>query len=302
MTLPNFLIIGSPKSGTTSLYHYLNQHPQIYMSPVKEPRFLCLDGEILDWCGPGDKKQFIDGSITKFKDYQALFEGVSNEIAIGEASTWYLYYPRTPEKVKHYIPDVKLIAILRNPAERAYSNYLMNLRLGNESLKDFAQALQAEDQRVENNWSQIWFYKRRGYYYKQLKPYFDVFGNDKIKVYLYDDLKSDLNGLLKDIFEFLGVDGQFIPNTTAKYNTAKPVVPKNQLLYDFFTKDNPMKAVLRPFLSEEFRRSFVSSIKAKDLTNPSFKDEVKEQLLQDYLEDIQNLQDLIGRDLSVWIH
>ena len=131
MTMPNFLIIGAMKSGTTALYHYLRQHPQIYMSPKKEPRFFALEAERLYLAGLDNQKPLQTlSSVADIDAYRALFEGVSKEVAIGEASHWYLYSPRLreseqhyiPEVIEHYIPDVKLIAVLRNPAERFYSS------------------------------------------------------------------------------------------------------------------------------------------------------------------------------------
>ena len=123
MTMPNFLIIGAMRAGTTSLYHYLKQHPQVYMSPVKEPRFFALEGEKPDPGRPTDER-LMNHSITDIEAYRALFQAVSKETAIGEASPLYLYSPKAPERIRHYIPDAKLIAVLRDPVERAYSHFL----------------------------------------------------------------------------------------------------------------------------------------------------------------------------------
>ncbi len=123
MTMPNFLIVGAMKCGTTALYYYLEQHPQIFMSPVKEPNFFCFEGrEGLD----------SGNSITDIAAYRGLFRGVSSERAIGEASHCYLYEPRAVERIKHYTPDARLIAILRSPIERAYSHFLHAVRNGTE--------------------------------------------------------------------------------------------------------------------------------------------------------------------------
>lgn len=123
MTLPNFLVIGAHKAGTTALYNYLKQHPQVYMSPAKEPRFFALEGKNLKFLGPkkdpGNRCRF-----TTLEAYRELFQGVSSEVAIGEASTLYLYSQEAPKRIQHYIPDAKLIAILRNPIKRAYSNFV----------------------------------------------------------------------------------------------------------------------------------------------------------------------------------
>ena len=123
MIMPNFLIVGAAKAGTTALHEYLQQHPQIYMTPTKETNFLAFEGEVLNFHGPGDES-LQDFSITDLKTYQAEFQQVTNELAIGEACPSYLYLPKAAKRIKQYIPDTRLIAILRNPVERAYANFL----------------------------------------------------------------------------------------------------------------------------------------------------------------------------------
>src|SRR5918995_644162 len=151
MTAPNFFIIGAQKAGTTSLYHYLNQHPQIYMSPVKEPFFF-------------DHEFSSNGEVVQqeFAEHQALFQGAKGETAIGEASPLYIYAPGTPERIKEYVPEARSIALLRNPADRAYSAFLHAVRIGVEPCTDFAQALRGEEERVRNGWHYIFHYRNRG--------------------------------------------------------------------------------------------------------------------------------------------
>ena len=170
VALPNFLIIGAAKAGTTSLYRYLEQHPEVYMSPVKEPKFFALGGERLDYRGPGDEARMRGASVTSLEDYRELFRGVSTETAVGEASTLYLYSERAAARIKHHVPDVKLIAVLRNPVDRAYSDFLHLVRDGIEPLTDFPQALEAEESRIRSRWAPMWHYRRRGFYHPQLKP------------------------------------------------------------------------------------------------------------------------------------
>ncbi|MGQ4646866.1 sulfotransferase domain-containing protein [Lyngbya aestuarii] len=115
MTMPNFFVIGAMKAGTTTIHNYLKQHPQIYMSSIKEPDFFCYDGQ-------------RNCAITNLEDYRALFQGVSDEIAIGESSTTYLELPQiTAERIKSDVPNAKLIAILRNPVDSVYSIYLIDI-------------------------------------------------------------------------------------------------------------------------------------------------------------------------------
>src|SRR5918997_468574 len=158
MTLPNFLIIGAMKSGTTALYYYLEQHPQIYMSPVKEPNFFCSGGQ----------EGWESKSVTRIRAYQYLFKDVSDEKAIGEASHCYLYEPQAVARIQEHLPDAKLVAILRNPVDRAYSHFLHMVRNGTEPLTDFGQALEEEEIRADPH-RRFQDYIGRGLYYGQLR-------------------------------------------------------------------------------------------------------------------------------------
>ena len=300
MILPNFLIIGAPKAGTTALYHYLSEHPQIYMSPHKEPRFFALEGEpIENFRGPGDLTNLK--LVTDIENYRTLFKEVSNEVAIGEASVWYLYSPKAPERIRHYIPDAKLIAILRDPVERAYSNFLHLVRVDLEPLTDFAQAMSAQEERISNNWSPRWHYKQRGFYYAQLKRYFDQFDRDQIRIYLYEDFTTNSIDVLQDIFRFLGVDDTFVPDTSQKHNASG--IPRNKALYKFLRRSNPIKNILTPFLPSKRLRQHVKAnlMNLNTRKKPQLLPDVRTQLIEEYREDILRLQELIQRDLSQWL-
>jgi Sulfotransferase family len=295
MTMPNFFIIGAQKAGTTSLYYYLKQHPQIYMSPRKEPHF--FEGMHSDFYRPARATL----PVTDLADYQALFEGVTGEKAIGEASSSYLYSPKAPALIKRSIPDARLIAVLRNPADRAYSNFLHCVRTGRESIVDFAEALRAEEGRIQDNWGPLWHYKRKGFYYAQVKRYLDTFGRDQFRVWLYEDLRAEPLDALRDVLGFLEVDDTFVPDMSIEHNTSG--LPRNKTLYRAAKKlaaRNPTLklATLERCLPAGPRRYIKRRIFAQP---PPFPAEIREQLLESYREDILRLQDLIGRDLSPWL-
>ncbi|MGB3510838.1 MAG: sulfotransferase [Microcoleaceae cyanobacterium] len=302
MIMPNFLLIGAAKGGTSSMYLYLDRHPEIYMSPIKEPNFFAYEGWQPDYCGPGDADAPTNQlSVTNLKDYQALFEGVNTEKAIGEASTHYLYTPETPERIKHYIPDAKLIAILRQPVERAYSFYLHLRRKGREPLSNFLQALQEEEKRKTNHWAPTWRYKEFGFYSVQLQRYFDRFDRDRIKIYLYEDWQTKPVEVIQDIFRFLGVDDTFVPDMSTRYNTTTQI-PKNQSLYNLITKQSVIKDVLRSIIPAKIRQPMAAKVYRKNLEPPkSLAPEIRQQLIPIFKEDILKLQDLIQRDLSHWL-
>jgi hypothetical protein len=315
--MPNFLIIGAAKSGTTALYYYLKQHPQIYMSPVKEPRFFAYEGEQWAFCGPGDQR-IIDSSITDIHSYQLLFRDVSNETAIGEASPVYLCSPKAAERIQCYIPDVKLIAILRNPVDRAYSHFMHHIRDNYEPLDDFGKALEEEERRIRGNWEFTWHYKQCGFYYTQLKRYFDIFPRSQIRVYLYEDFDGNPTGVLHDIFRFLGVQATFIPNMSVRYNVSG--LPRNKTLHTLLSRmrtvsqstlSEPlhtaldmrgrwMKLLSRLFVLNTLRHNAIG-IRNWNLVKPQLSPAIRRQLMAAYHDDILQLQSLLQRDLSVWL-
>ncbi|NJO77616.1 MAG: sulfotransferase [Cyanobacteria bacterium RM1_2_2] len=295
MVMPNFLIIGAAKAGTTSLHYYLSQHPQVYMSSVKEPRFFALEGETLNFRNPD--QDINRTSITRLEAYQKLFQNVTDEIAIGETSPLYLYSPKAVERIKHYVPQAKLIAVLRNPVDRAFSCYTHLIREGYEPLS-FVEGLQAEEERIRNNWAHLWHYRKAGYYYAQLKQYFDVFDPEQIRVYLYEDLNSNSTAITQNICRFLEVDDTFEPDLT-RMNVSG--VPKNRLLYNLF-KRNPIKTALKPLFPTDLRKQIARKVKAWNLQDkPTLPSEIRAQLTEAYRDDILKLEELIQRDLSKWL-
>lgn len=297
MTMPNFLIIGTAKAATTSLYEYLNQHPEIYMSPVKEPRFFAFENEDLDYCGPGDETRNTT-TITRLEDYQALFDGVANEKAIGEASPPYIYIPKAAERIRHHIPDAKLIAILRNPADRAFSNFMHHRGLGYEPCADFADAVAEEEARIAKNWSFVWHYVRRGYYYDQLKRYFDQFPRENIKIIIFEEFLRNKEGSLKEIFGFLNVDETFSPNLSVQHNPSGE--PKSKFILRLFRDASLIKEAAKFFVPKSFRADLKRRLMAKNTARRTLSPEMRRQLMAKYSEDIRNLETLLGRDLSVW--
>ena len=299
MTIPNFVIIGAAKSGTTSLYRYAKQHPAIYMSPIKEPKFFALEGETLDFRGPGDRQRMENGWITTFEEYSELFRSVTDETAIGEASSLYLYDANAPARIQRYVPHAKLIAILRDPAERAYSNFLHMVRIGVEPVTDFGEALREEETRINSRWMPSWHYTQRGFYYAQLRRYFDRFEQSQIKVYLYEDLAADAGRVLKDLFDFLGVDSTFAPDVSERHNVSG--MPRHRTVHGFLTYANPIKSVLKAVVPSGALKRVAQRIRKQNLVRTPVSPEVRSQLIDTYRDDILKLQEIIRRDLSKWL-
>jgi Sulfotransferase family len=317
--LPNFFIIGAAKSGTTALYYYLKQHPQIYMSAVKEPRFFAFEPEDLTFGGPGDM-ELHRRTIVNMDKYLALFRDVSDELAVGEASPVYLCSPKAARRIRSLVPDARLITILRHPVERAYSHFLHQIRDGVETLTDFSEALDAEEQRARDNWEYRWRYKEIGCYTEQLKKYYDTFDRSQMKIYLYEDFDTHPQGVLHDLYRFLGVDETFTADTSTRYNTSG--VPRSKVVHTVLSrlqkatrktfdgvpqpKDEPaaqtqlLGRVGKFSLIEKARRMGLK-LRDSNLAKPQLRPEVRQRLLEYYREDILALQDLIRRDMSHWL-
>ncbi len=296
MNTPNFLVIGAQKAGTTSLYHYLKQHPAIFMPTLKEPHFFSSENEVSDEY-PLLKSNVV---IRDIENYRKLFKNVQEEIAIGEASPSYLYWAKTPETIKYYIPEVKLIAILRQPIERAYSNYLHAVRIGVEKNDNFEEAINEEFECRKRGIAQshIRHYYAKGFYSQQLQRYYNLFDQEQIKIWLFDELTSNPHKVMKEMYNFLGVDSAFTPDVSERHNTSG--IPKNPISKLIMKREikrfrNTIKKYLPNYLTKQIRKWVLK--KAYPLSA-----ETRARLTQKYYsEEIPKLQALIDRDLSAWI-
>ncbi|MGD1855745.1 MAG: sulfotransferase [Leptolyngbyaceae cyanobacterium] len=295
--LPSFLIIGAYKSGTTALYRYFDQHPEVYMSPLKETNFFALEGATPSYCGPGDAKAPTNRlSITSLDAYQAQFDDISDERAIGEASPMYLYSSTAAERIHSYLPQVKLIAILRQPATRAFSNFLHLVRDGREKSHNFLGVWNREQKRIDAHWAPIWHIRQHGLYYQQLRRYFDRFDAAQIKVVLHEDLVEQPDTMLKDLFDYIGVDTTFHVDFSHRPNQSG--IPKNRIVRGVARRllVMPLQATGNQTFTE-----WGESISQYFLYRPEITAEQKHEINQFYRDDILQLQSLIDRDLSHWI-
>ena len=280
MTLPNFLIIGANRSGTTSLHYYLGQHPQIFMSANKEPHFFMLTGIAYDTERPD--KSLMRNATFSLSEYTALFADAGAAKAIGEASTGYLAHPNAPIQIHKFIPDCKLIAILRNPVERAYSAFIKNIERGVEPLYDFGQAVEKE--LAGGDWR---FYVSVGFYARQLKTYAALFPKSQLRVYLYEDLHAPQK-LMLDIFTFLDVDASFQPNLATQHNPSR--IPLHRLRgVDYWR--------MRYWY---WRNSRSRNPGAPPRVAPPLKPAVRRKLIEHYRADMLELEQMLDRDLSTW--
>ena len=282
--LPTFIIIGGGKCGTTSLFYLLNQHPDICL-PHKETNFFRYDqGELRP-----------NGKINSLEEYQQLFsKKVKHEKATGEASPSYIDNEKAPYRIKELIPNVKLIAILRNPIDRCYSNYTFDIknRLIDEKKTTFSQAFTENPDFIE-----------RGMYGKYLDVYYKLFSPEQIKIVLFDDFITKQRKVLQDIFHFLEVDDTFVYKSMAKKNASG--FPKNKYVTKFILTPSRFKSVItsifKPFIPKEVRVNLWTILYNSSLKKAKISFEDRQKLIEIYREDILKLQTLINRDLSNWL-
>ena len=301
MTMPNFLIIGAAKSGTSSLHFYLRQHPEIFMTPDKQTYFFAYEGEDPELPGPGDDYEVRSHLVTSLEDYQAQFAGVTTETAIGEACSVYLCDRKAAASIKKHVPDAKLIVILRDPAERAYSSFMHLRREAYEPVADFREALALEEERIRSNWRHLWHYRSRGYYHEQIAHYLTLFDRSQMRIYLFEDLRDDPRALLKDIFGFLGVDDSFVPDTSGRYNASG--IPRSRTALRLIMRPNRLKTVVKPLLPKRLRHAVKTFVTTSPLSlrKSPLPADARRDLVAGYRDDVLKLQAMLGRDLSAWL-
>ncbi len=295
LDLPNLLIVGAAKSGTTSLHNYLKQHPQIYMSDHKEPHFL-INSEI--------GKDRIHKAILKLEDYKEMFKTQEHYLYKGESSVMYLAYPQYSIKnIRKYLsPKVKIIIMLRNPVERAFAGYLHNLRYNPMEDLTFDEALNTSEQRYKQNKniSPDTRYLHVGRYFNQVSSFLAEF-KDNVHIILYDDYVEDINNCLEKVFEFLEVENIKVDTSIRHMQGGWKF--RNKFLRNVIIPDNKVKSFFKMIISNKKIRSLLrknimhfGTVKTNELNI-----EMTRILAKYYQCDIKELSHLINRDLSHWL-
>ena len=233
-TLPNFFIVGAPKAGTTSLYHYLDQHPEIYMSPVKEPNHFASEIRLEGFVDAiqerirremEETKKYLAGSMLEkrfgavglnWADYLKLFRNANHEKAIGEASVCYLWSDSAAANIAEHIPKAKIIMILRDPAERAFSQYRQWASKG--IVRDtFFDVCKSSIANAGGKFQAMNPFLQMGLYADQVQRYMDLFPRENIRIFLYEEYQRDARGMIADILRLLGVDASFQPDMSRRH-------------------------------------------------------------------------------------
>lgn len=296
MRKPNFFIVGAPKCGTTAMYQYLESHPEIYLSPVKEPYFF------------GSDLKYINLKRPTKDEYLALFEDATDEKIIGEASITYLVSTEAAQEIKSFNPEARVLIMLRNPVDMIYSMHSQALFVQVEDVEDLEKALSLEDfrkkgQRIPEKTTILSFilYRELASYSEQVERYFQVFGRDRVQVIIYDDFKQDTAGAYRKTLQFLGVNDEFRPERFDKVNVNKR--RRNEWVTEILKNDWVIKAVRLLIPSRDLRQSVARKatfITIKETPRPAMPKELRVQLQADFLPEIERLSTLLNRDLTYW--
>ena len=311
--LPDFFIVGAAKCGTTALYHFLDKHPDIYMSPVKEPNHFCTDirpQHFSEEFRLHEKQknfnlhQFLEGPmkekqwgyfVEERSDYEKLFKNRTREKAAGEVSNSYLYSSAAAANIRLDVPLAKIIMMLRHPAERAYSHYLAHVRDGKTYLP-FRKEIESDMQKFPKGWGQSYLYLEMGLYFEQVKRYTNTFPASQIKIYLYDDFKQDAAAVMQDLFGFLGVETPPSMNFNEIYNEArKPVSSRLNYIISRTGLKKKVFQVVPDALRKKIKNLFFISGKVDSMNAAD-----RSFLINYYQADVAQLEKLINRDLSSW--
>jgi hypothetical protein len=282
MTIPNFFIVGMPRSGTTSLYTYLKQHRQIFLSIYKEPLFFCKDLDHRPHC------------ITSETVYRSLFEGADGYGAVGEGSVWYLTSEVAAREIHKVSPRAGIVVMLRDPLQMIQSLHSLYVRTGNEDIEDFAAALEAQEDRraglripARNYFTNGLLYSDVARYYPKLKRFYDVFGKERIHVIKFEDFAADPLEECRKVFRFLEIDAD---------------APVELDL-------GAAKRIIRPRAMEQIRRAH-PEVKAKlsrkmgkthlGAKRKPLDKNVEQTLRRMFREDLTRTGELTGLDLSAW--
>jgi Sulfotransferase family len=292
--LPNFFIVGAAKSGTTALYRYLSQHRDVYLPDVKEPRFFSYDpDDRTRYAGPR-AHELIDSVVKDQEAYEALYAAVDGESAIGDVSPAYLPSPIAAGRIRAAVPEARIVAVLRDPVERAYSHFLDNVGSGWEQETDFERVLDLRDERRRERWWRKWDYVDNGFYAAQLERYFEVFERERIRIYLYEELRADTQGVVTDLLRFLDVDPSVEIDVSKRFNVSG--VHRSRGVQRLLSAPAPVRRAVKPLVPAGVR----SRIRRGNLHRPEMPAVARVRLREIYREDVERLEALIGRDLSAW--
>jgi Sulfotransferase family len=307
--LPNFFLVGASKAGTTALYRALAWHPQIYVSPIKEVHYFAQDIDTSRFRrdyqkGLTDYRAYLrtdmskpahNSHITTWEDYLELFRNVTGERAVGEGSTSYLFSPCAARAIRDKLPSARIIIVLRNPLERAFSNYLMDLRTGYVR-RSFLRELEDDLRDTSRTWGYSRLYVEGGLYSEQVGRYLETFPRVQLKILLSEDLRYDWRFTLTELYEFLGVESDMTPAVSYENKAAAPRL----IWLNFLMLHSGLKRWVSSATPRRLKQ-FGKPLFYSGGVTPVLSDLERATLRDLFRHDVKKLERLLERDLSAWL-
>ncbi len=298
MKLPNFILAGFPKCGSTSLHYYLKEHPEIFMPDQKELHYFTYDIISKQNKGKGDLeiKKFHVGD---FSSYQKHYEDVENQKMIGDASPSYANYPEVFPKIKETLGnDTKVIVLLRDPVKRAYSNYL-HLRREDRETQPFYEALQLESERRQMGYGDFWYYRFNSSYYDKVKLLKESF--DEVLIITFEEFIKNPNKGIDDLYSFLSVSRDFRPESLNTQFNPGGVYKKN-IVTNFIFRQSKLKSNIKKWIpiGTPIKKAKIKLIKKYKEPTPPIDPKAEEYLINVLKNDVEKLSRDFGVDISYW--
>jgi hypothetical protein len=302
MSLPDFFVAGVPKAGTTALHAALAQHPSLYLSPVKEPKFFLTDGQPPPaQGGPGDARTYRE-HIWRRSDYEALFSAAPAGALRGESTPFYLYSEAAQERIRALVPQARLIVVLRDPIERAHSNWTHLWSAGLDPIDDFVEACAAEDRRIADGWADFWHYLRLGLYGRQLERLYSVFPREQVLVFRYRSLIADPAGLLNVVCGFLGVEQDLLTDVPRENVTAHPTpTSRHRSVGRLLRAGSAVTSRLPGHAGSSVVDLLQRRLQADALPRQPLTWEQRQALIPHFEADIRLLESITGEDFGDWL-
>lgn len=304
MALPDVLVIGSPKAGSTALHAALALHPQLAASRVKEPKFFLLDERPPDprqHRGPGDRHSSREW-VWRRADYERLWDGAPPGALRFESTPFHLWDRQAHVRMARLVPRARLLAVIRDPLDRAFSNWTHLWSDGLEPVGDFRAAVAREPERVAAGWAPFWRYLELGRYGEQLEHLYRYFPPEQVTVVRYRRLVDDPAGTLDDICRFLGVEPGLVDHIPGS-NVSRwaPGGAVNAALRRGIRAGAWSGALTHPRVWRRAQRPLLRALQRGDRPRPSLRPEDREALLPAFAEDNALLCRLLGVDYADWM-
>jgi len=300
VTVPNFLVAGAARSGTTGLVEGLRTHPRVFLTSPKEPHYFALHGTRPNFRGPGDAATINRVAVTDLAQYLSLYPAEDRFLALGDGSVSTLYYAdRATSEVLRINPAMRVVVILREPVSRAYSSFMYMRARGFEPCADFLDALAEEETRRDDHWHHLWHYTAMSKYAQSLRLLREGLGADRVGVWFYDDLETDYQDTVGQVLRFLQVpphptEGAGVPRVNV---SGTPRLAPLQRGVVWATRNDVLRRTVKHLTTFRFRE-FVRRTNLRPGSVPA----AVEQALAGYFDaDLREVCSLLDGPLPEWL-